>query len=351
MEINLLLKKAVLMGASDIHLSVGIELIARVHGKFIKLTDFPVTGDMAIKCAKNILGEKGIKQLETVGEIDTAYHIENLSRFRVNIFLQKSNCAIAFRVITDKIPSIESLLLPDVIRTLCSRQRGLILVTGPTGSGKSTTLASMINYMNAHMGRHIITIEDPIEYLHSHGKSIVNQRQIGTDTRSFSNALRAALREDPDVVLVGEMRDLETISTALTAAETGHLVLSTLHTVGSAKTIDRIVDIFPPEQQLQVRVQLSSVIEAVISQQIMIKANGKGRVAAFETMLGTPPIRNLIREGKTHQIQTILQTSAAEQMKTMDSSLLDLYHKRVISTSTLFRYCVDEETVRAAVQL
>ena len=351
MEINLLLKKAVQMGASDIHLSVGIEPIARIHGKFVKLTDFPMTGELTLNYAKNILGEGGIKQLESIGEIDTAYDIKNLSRFRVNIFLQKGNCAIAFRVISDNIPSMESLLLPDVIRPLCGKQRGLILVTGPTGSGKSTTLASMINYMNTNMSKHIITIEDPIEYLHHHGKSMVNQRQVGTDTRCFANALRAALREDPDVVLVGEMRDLETISTALTAAETGHLVLSTLHTVGSAKTIDRIVDIFPPEQQLQIRVQLSSVIEAVVSQQIMMKENGRGRVAAFEIMLGTPPIRNLIREGKTHQIQTILQTSAAEQMKTMDSSLLELYRSRVISTSTLLRYCVDEEAVRAVARL
>ena len=351
MEINLLLKKAVQMGASDIHLSVGIEPIARIHGKFVKLTDFPMTGELTLNYARSILGEGGIKQLESIGEIDTAYDIKNLSRFRVNIFLQKGNCAIAFRVISDNIPSMESLLLPDVIRPLCGKQRGLILVTGPTGSGKSTTLASMINYMNTNMSKHIITIEDPIEYLHHHGKSMVNQRQIGTDTRNFANALRAALREDPDVVLVGEMRDLETISTALTAAETGHLVLSTLHTVGSAKTIDRIVDIFPPEQQLQIRVQLSSVIEAVVSQQIMMKENGRGRVAAFEIMLGTPPIRNLIREGKTHQIQTILQTSAAEQMKTMDSSLLELYRSRVISTSTLLRYCVDEEAVRAVARL
>ena len=351
MDINLLLKRAVQMGASDVHLSVGIEPTARIHGKFVKLTDFPMTGEMTISCAKSVLGESGIKQLETSGEIDTAYFVEGLSRFRVNVFLQRSKCAIAFRVISDNIPSMETLLLPEVIRPLCGRQRGLILVTGPTGSGKSTTLASMVAHMNTNMAKHIITIEDPIEYLHSHGKSIVNQRQVGTDTRSFANALRAALREDPDVVLVGEMRDLETIATALTAAETGHLVLSTLHTVGSAKTIDRIVDVFPPEQQHQIRVQLASVIEAVISQQIMIKENGKGRVAAFEVMLGTPPIRNLIREGKTHQIQTILQTSAADHMKTMDSSLLELYENRVIGTSTLLRYCVDEEAVRAVARL
>lgn len=351
MDINLLLKKAVQMGASDIHLSVGIEPIARIHGKFVKLADSPLTGEATISFAKRVLGENGIKQLQTNGEIDTAYFIEGLSRFRVNVFLQKSKCAIAFRVISDDVPSMESLLLPEIIRPLCSRQRGLILVTGPTGSGKSTTLASMVAHMNTNMAKHIITIEDPIEYLHNHGKSIVNQRQVGSDTRSFANALRGALREDPDVILVGEMRDLETISTALTAAETGHLVLSTLHTVGSAKTIDRIVDVFPPEQQHQIRVQLASVIEAVISQQIMIKQNGKGRVAAFEVMLGTPPIRNLIREGKTHQIQTILQTSAADHMNTMDSNLLELYNNRVIGPSTLLQYCVDEEAVRSAARL
>lgn len=351
MQIDLLLEKAVQMGASDIHFSVGIEPVARIHGKFVKLVDLRLTAEMAIGCAKMILGEKGLKKLEEIGEIDTAYAIEKVARFRVNAFRQKNNCAIAVRVIPDTIPSMKSLLLPEVIQKLCSKQRGLILVTGPTGSGKSTTLASMIDHMNATMARHIITIEDPIEYLHHHGMSMVNQRQVGVDTQSFANALRSALREDPDVILMGEMRDLETVSTALTAAETGHLVLSTLHTIGAAKTIDRIVDVFPPEQQQQVRVQLASVIEAVISQQIMVKADGRGRVAAFEIMLATPAIRNLIRDGKTHQIQTIIQTNAAAQMQTMDTNLLGLYSKHIISSSTLLQYCVDEEAVRQRARL
>lgn len=351
MQIDVLLKKAVQMGASDVHISVGIEPIARVHGKLVKLADHLLRREITLQYAESILGKNGMKKLESNGEVDASYSIEGVSRFRVNAFRQKNNCSIAIRMIEDSIPSMQSLLLPGVISKLCKKQRGLILVTGPTGSGKSTTLASMIDYMNANMSHHIITIEDPIEYLHHHGKSIVNQRQVGSDTRNFANALRAALREDPDVILVGEMRDLETISIALTAAETGHLVLSTLHTVGSAKTVDRIVDVFPPEQQQQIRVQLASVVEAVISQQIMAKADGSGRVAAFEIMLATPAIRNLIREGKTHQIQTIIQTSAAGQMRTMDANLLELYMGHVISSSTLLRYCVDEKAVRVMARL
>lgn len=351
MQIDLLLKKAVQMGASDVHISVGMEPVARIHGQLVKLADLLLRRETTLQYAEVILGKNGMKKLEINGEVDASYSIDGVSRFRVNAFRQKNNCSIAFRMIADNIPSMRSLLLPDVISNLCKKQRGLILVTGPTGSGKSTTLASMINYMNTNMSHHIITIEDPIEYLHHHSKSIVNQRQIGSDTRSFANALRAALREDPDVILVGEMRDLETISIALTAAETGHLVLSTLHTIGSAKTVDRIVDVFPPEQQQQIRVQLASVVEAVISQQIMAKADGGGRVAAFEIMLATPAIRNLIREGKTHQIQTIIQTSAASQMRTMDANLLELYAGNVISSSILLRYCVDEEAVRVAARL
>jgi len=351
MEIDSLLTKAVQMKASDVHISAGMEPIARIHGKLVKLTGVPLQRENTLEYAAVILGENGMKKLKSTGEVDAGYYIEGVSRFRVNAFRQKNNCSVAIRMIPDNIPSMQSLLLPEVISSLCKKQRGLILVTGPTGSGKSTTLASMIDYMNTNMSRHIITIEDPIEYIHHHGKSIVNQRQVGSDTRNFSNALRAALREDPDVILVGEMRDLETIATALTAAETGHLVLSTLHTIGSATTVDRIVDVFPTGQQQQIRVQVASVIEAVVSQQIVPKLDGRGRVGAFEIMLATPAIRNLIREGKTHQIQTIIQTSGAEQMRTMDANLLDMYAGHIISASTLMRYCVDEEAVRIAARL
>jgi twitching motility protein PilT len=231
------------------------------------------------------------------------------------------------------------------------KQRGLILVTGPTGSGKSTTLASMIDLMNHQRNEHIITIEDPIEYLHKHNRSIVNQREIGHDSKSFANALRAALRQDPDIILVGEMRDLETISTAITAAETGHLVLSTLHTIGAAKTVDRIIDVFPPHQQQQIRIQLASVLEAVISQQILPKADGSGRIAAFEVMVANSAIRNLIREGKTHQIQNVIQTGASQSMVTMDASLIDLYKKRIIDMPTLRKYAVDFDMVQKQLNL
>ena len=346
MHIDDLLTQAVKHKASDIHISVGTEPIARIHGKLMKLSPEKLTPQHTHAFAMQVLGEREYKSLESTGEIDTAYAIEGLSRFRVNVFRQKGSCAIVLRVISDFIPSMETLGLPAVMKELTKLQRGLILVTGPTGSGKSTTLASMIDYMNSNMGHHIITIEDPIEYLHQHKKSIVNQREVGADTLNFANALRAALREDPDVILVGEMRDLETIQTAVTAAETGHLVLSTLHTIGAAKTIDRIIDVFPPEQQQQIRAQMSLVIEAVISQQLMPSADGKGRQPAFEIMLATPAIRNLVREGKTHQIQTIIQTSTAEKMQTMDGNLLEIYRKGGIDFKTLLRYSVDEDYIK-----
>lgn len=257
---------------------------------------------------------------------------------------------MALRVVALNIPSMDALRLPLVLKELATKQRGLILVTGPTGSGKSTTLAAMIDHMNQTRNEHIITIEDPIEYLHKHQLSIVNQREIGHDSHSFANALRAALRQDPDIILVGEMRDLETIGTAITAAETGHLVMSTLHTIGAAKTVDRIIDVFPPHQQQQVRVQLASVIEAVISQQILPKADGTGRVAAFEIMVANAAIRNLIREGKTHQIQNVIQTGANQGMQTMDASLLELYKKRIIDLPTLRKYSVDVDMTMKQIQ-
>lgn len=252
---------------------------------------------------------------------------------------------MALRVVALSIPSMDQLGLPDILKDLSQKQRGLILVTGPTGSGKSTTLAAMIDHMNQTRNEHIMTIEDPIEYLHRHEKSVVNQREIGNDSQSFANALRAALRQDPDIILVGEMRDLETISTAITAAETGHLVLSTLHTIGAVKTVDRIIDVFPPHQQQQVRVQLATVLEAVISQQILPKADGSGRVAAFEIMVANSAVRNLIREGKTHQMQTVIQTGSQLGMQTMDASLIQLYKKRWIDMPTLRKYAVDLDYV------
>ncbi|MDR1542659.1 MAG: type IV pilus twitching motility protein PilT [Clostridiales bacterium] len=345
MHINELLAKAVSCGASDIHVTAGIEAISRVHGQLVKLSESAYSIADTLNIVKQILSEKELMTFAETGEYDCSYSINGVSRFRVNIFRQRDSCAIAFRVVANTIPSMEKLGLPPILTELAKKPRGLILVTGPTGSGKSTSLAAMIDYMNVTKNCHIITIEDPIEYLHKHKKCIVNQRQIGRDSLSFSNALRSALRQDPDVILIGEMRDLETISIALTAAETGHLVLSTLHTIGAAKTVDRIIDVFEPNQQPQIRVQLASVIEAVISQQILPRKDVAGRVAAFEVMVANTPIRALIREGKTHQIQSVIQTALKDGMQTMDNSLLELHWKGAISAEELLSHCVDTDMV------
>jgi twitching motility protein PilT len=292
------------------------------------------------------LNDNLIKILEDKGEVDSSFSSPGVGRYRVNAYKQRGSYGMALRIIPLEIPTVEDLGLPTVVKDLARLPRGLILVTGPTGSGKSTTLASMINQINSERRCHILTLEDPIEYLHKHNKSIVNQREIGTDSLSFANSLRAALRQDPDVILVGEMRDLETISIALTAAETGHLVLSTLHTVGSAKTIDRVIDVFPPHQQQQVRVQFASVIQAIVSQQLLPKADESGRVAAFEVMVATTAIRNLIREEKIHQIDTAIQTGAKFQMQTMDNSLLELYKKGLISKETALMQAISQDNIK-----
>lgn len=351
MNLDGLIKQAIEHGASDIHFTVGAEPTMRLHGKLMPITDEKMTNTDTVRFAKEILTEKQIQQLLEVGEVDCAYEVDNGFRLRVNIFKQRNNSGIALRVIPNQIPSMESLGLPAVIKKLAEKRRGLILVTGPTGSGKSTTLATMIDYMNELRDEHIITIEDPIEYMHTHKQCLVNQRELGADTQSFGNALRGALRQDPDVILVGEMRDKETIEIALRAAETGHLVLSTLHTVGAVNTMDRIIDVFPAEQQEQIRVQLSAVVEGVVSQQLMRTSNGKGRVAAFEIMLATPAVRNLIREGKTHQLLTPIQTGASQGMITMDTSLLGLYRRNLIDRKTLLSYAVDREQVEKAVMM
>ena len=343
MNIFKLLEIGVELGASDIHITVDSPPIARVKGSFIKLREENLSKEDTFQMAKEITGPKKFKILEEHGEVDLSVSIESGDRFRVNAYKQRGNYAIAIRTITSQIPSFKTLGLPNVVASFAEKHKGLVLVTGPTGSGKSTTLASLIDIINSTQERHIITLEDPIEYVHHHKKGIVNQREIGNDTDSFNAALRAALRQDPDVILVGEMRDPETVSIALTAADTGHLVFSTLHTVGSAKTIDRIVDMFPAEQQQQIRTQLSTVCEGVISQQLIKTTDGRNRVAALEVMVTTPAIRNLIRENKTYQIQNIIQTSSKIGMQSMDQELVNLFRQGKISKESVLSRCTDFE--------
>jgi len=350
MNIDGILAEAFLKKASDIHITVGAPPIIRVHGNLIHLGEEKLTPDTIERVVRHITTPQQFEKLEQQGEVDFSYSLQGISRFRVNVFKQRGSYAIAFRVIPQEIPKFESLGLPSVIREFTKLSKGLVLVTGPTGSGKSTTLASLIDIINTERSVHIITLEDPIEYLHKHKKSIVNQREIGSDSKSFAAALRAALREDPDVILVGEMRDLETISIALTAAETGHLVFSTLHTIGSAKTIDRIIDVFPPHQQQQIRVQLSTVLQAVVSQQLLTRRDGAGRVVACEVMIATPAIRNLIRENKTYQIQSIIQTSMKNGMITMEHSLVELYKKGLITKEDVLTYSPDPDVVNKLLQ-
>ena len=340
-----LLKDTLERGASDLHLTVGIPPIIRVNGELIKIGKEPLTPADTNRFTMEILEDKYPIYNED-GEYDTSYSISGYGRFRVNAFKQRNSDALALRVIALKIPTLEELNHPEIVKTLTEKKRGLVLVIGPTGSGKSTTLAAMINQINNSREEHVITLEDPIEYLHKHKQCIINQREIGKDSQSYKNALRAVLREDPDVILVGEMRDLETIAIAITAAETGHLVFSTLHTIGAAKTIDRIVDVFPPHQQQQIRIQLSAVLQGIISQQLVPTADKKGRVAALEVMVTTPGIQNLIREGKTHQIESSIQTGSKYGMKTMDMALSELYRKGTISSETALSYAVDSETIK-----
>lgn len=351
MELNELLELTIRDGASDLHLTVGVPPVLRVNGELIKIGTETLMPSDTENYTKQMLKGTDYDNYQDKGEIDISYSINGVGRFRVNIYKQRGSDTLAIRVVALSIPSLEKLNFPHIIKALTEKQRGLVLVTGPTGSGKSTTLAAMINEINIARSAHIITLEDPIEYLHKHNKSIINQREIGKDSKSYQNALRAVLREDPDVILVGEMRDLETISIAITAAETGHLVFSTLHTIGASKTVDRIIDVFPPYQQMQIRVQLASVLQGIISQQLIPKTLGDGRVAALEIMLITPAVQNLIREGKTHQIDSTMQTGAKYGMKTMDASLIDLYKKGLISSEDALTYSISREMVERIIML
>ncbi len=320
--------------ASDLHISVGSPPVLRIHGKLVPTEYESLTAVDTKALIFSILSLEQRKILEQRLELDCSYGIEGLGRFRVNAYKDKNGFAAALRTITTKIPTFEELNLPKVCQQICAKPRGLTLVTGPTGSGKSTTLAAMIGWINENRSDHILTIEDPIEYIHTSKRSLVNQRELGADTHSFDNALRAALREDPDVILIGEMRDLETIALALKAAETGHLVFGTLHTSSAAQTVDRIVDVFPPDQQAQIRIQLSNGLVAVFSQTLIPKLNPQGqtdgRVMAMEILVNTPAIGNLIREGKTAQIYSAIQTGGRLGMVTLENSLAELVKKKLI---------------------
>jgi twitching motility protein PilT len=319
------LTRMVAAGASDVHLSAGFPPAIRDKGRIVPLEGMaPVTPQQTREVIYSILNDDQRKRFENNQQLDFAYAIPNVARFRVNCFMQRGAVGAAFRLVPHEVPSLDSLGVPQILRDLTQKPRGFVLVTGPTGSGKSTTLAAMLDVINTEREDHILTIEDPIEFLHRHKHSIVNQREVGTDVPDFSLGLRAALRQDPDVILVGEMRDLETISTALTAAETGHLVFATLHTQSTSQTVDRIIDVFPPEQQQQVRTQLSIALQGIVTQQLLPTADGRGRAVACEVLIPTPAIRNLIREGKTHQIYAAVQTSGAVGMQTMDADLARL---------------------------
>ena len=350
LSFNELLEMTLNAGASDLHLTVGVPPIMRVNGKLISIQEKQLMPADTEVYARAVL-EQRYDEYNAEGEIDTSYSISGTGRFRVNIFKQRGSDALAIRVVGLRIPTLTDLSFPNVMKELTTKQRGLVLVTGPTGSGKSTTLAAMINEINTTRSAHIITLEDPIEYLHRHNKSMINQREIGKDSSSYQRALKSILREDPDVILVGEMRDLETISIAITAAETGHLVLSTLHTIGAAKTIDRIVDVFPPYQQQQIKIQLAAVLQGIISQQLIPRSDGEGRVAALEIMIITSAIQNLIREGKTHQIESSVQTGSKYGMKTMDMAITELYKKKIISADTALTYAIDKEMIQRLMML
>ena len=325
-------------GASDVHLVAGSAPIYRINGQLIPTDEGRLMANDTYEMAKSILTDELWEVLENKREVDLSYGIENISRFRVNIFYQRSSVSIAFRVIPRDIPSIEMLGIPTILRKVVQRPHGLFLVTGPTGSGKSTSLASMIDFMNQTMNKHIITLEDPIEYIHSHKQSIIVQREIGFDTLSFANGLRASLRQDPDVILVGELRDLETIQTAITAAETGHLVMGTLHTQDTAGTIDRIIDVFPAHQRNQTRKMLANVLLGVMSQRLFRRTDLSGRVVATEVLINNPAIANLIRTEKMHQIPNVLQTSRDQGMHTMEMSIKDLIAQRLISSKEILPY-------------
>jgi twitching motility protein PilT len=334
-SIDQLLEQMVARNASDLHISVGSPPAFRVRGHIERLDEYaPLTSDDTRQLLYRILSSERQKNFEINRQLDFSHSIPGVARFRVNVYFQRETVGAAFRLIPDELKTLEELGLPQSLRSLAEKPRGMVLVTGPTGSGKSTTLAAMIDEVNRTRAEHILTIEDPVEFVHRHKRCIVNQREIGPDAPSFAAALRAALRQDPDVILVGEMRDLETIGIALTAAETGHLVLGTLHTQSAAGTIDRIIDVFPAEQQEQVRMQIAGTLQGVVTQALVPTADGQGRVASLEILLPDDAVRNLIRQGKVEQIYSIMQTSSGRGMQTMEQSLADLIVRGVVKYET-----------------
>lgn len=347
-NIDELLKLALDRNASDIHIVAGAPPKYRVNGELVPIRGYAKLTPAEVKrLLVDILNNEQLEFFDSEGDLDFAHEVKEVGRFRVNLYKQRGTYAGVFRVLNSRIPTVEELKIPSSVVDLITKKRGLVLVTGPTGSGKSTTLASLINEINKKYSKNIITLEDPIEYLHKHNRSNVVQREMGVDSKSFSSALRAALREDPDVILVGEMRDFETISTAITAAETGHLVFSTLHTIGASATIDRIIDTYPVKQQGQARSQLSMVLEGVISQQLVPTADGRGRTAVFEVMLGSTAIKNLIREGKTEQISAIIQTSSNLGMQLLDDNLAKFVRNGIITNEKAIEFAVDKKVMNS----
>jgi len=351
MEMNELLDLVVKENASDLHIAVGRPPSIRIDGSLISLEEKKLEPQDTEALMRSITSEEHIQRVREQGGTDFGFAFGDAARFRVSVFKQKGHFGVVLRLIPTKLLTFNEIGLPPGMKDLLFKPRGLNLIVGPTGSGKTTTLATMLDIINDERACHIITIEDPIEYYHYHKKSIITQRELGVDVPSFAEALKRALRQDPDVMLVGEMRDLETMEAAITAAETGHLVFATLHTTGSARTVDRIIDAFPTNQQEQVRTQLASSIVAVISQVLLVRASGKGRIAAFEIMVATPSIQNLIREGKTYRITSDIQTGAKWGMKTLDSSLLELYRKNLISYGDLITKSQDPESILQKLKL
>lgn len=344
-EMKELLERTITEGASDLHICVGCPPTIRLHGSLTPLEGAPLDASDCEKLVKSVTSDQNQEKVRSKGGADFGFGFGDKARFRVSVYKQKGSLALALRLIPNRLLTLEEIGLPSMVKTLLYKPRGLILVTGPTGSGKTTTLASMLNVINHERDCHILTIEDPIEYYHEHSKSVVTQREVGIDVPDFADAIVHGLRQDPDVVLVGEMRDLSTMEAAISAAETGHLVFATLHTTGAGRTMDRIIDAFPMGQQAQIRSQLSMSIVAVISQLLLPKISGKGRIAPIEIMIATPSIQNLIRENKTFRIQSDIQTGARHGMKTLDMSLMELYHQGTISYETMMTAAQDPDQI------